>query len=40
VDLEDLVVDDLHLYVPQFHQETNDCDQEINQFLTGKDESY
>jgi uncharacterized protein len=40
VSLEDLVVDDLHLYVPQFHQEIKDCDQEINQFLTEKVESY
>ena len=40
VSLEDLVIDDLHLYAPQFHQEIKDCDQEINQFLTGKDESY
>lgn len=40
VNLEDLVVDDLHLYVPQAHNEIEDCDQEINQFLTGKAESY
>lgn len=40
VSLDDLVVDDLHLYVPQFHQEIKDCDEEINQFLTGKVESY
>lgn len=40
VSLEDLVADDLHLYVPQFHQEISDCDEEINRFLTGKIESY
>jgi uncharacterized protein len=33
IDLEDLVSDDLHLYVPQFHNDINDCDQDINQFL-------
>lgn len=40
VDLEELIIDELHLYVPQFHPEINDCDNEINQFLTGKIETY
>ncbi len=40
VDLGELVVDELHLYAPQFHPDINDCDSEINQFLTGKNESY
>ncbi|RUR12152.1 DUF177 domain-containing protein [Legionella sp. km772] len=40
VNLEDLVIDELHLYVPQFHEETKDCDGEVNQYLTGKTESY
>jgi uncharacterized protein len=40
VSLEDLVVDELHLYVPQFHQEIKDCDEDINQFLTEKNEPY
>ena len=40
VELEDLVIDELHLYVPQFHEETKDCDEEVNQFLIGQTESY
>lgn len=40
VDLEELVIDELHLYAPQCHPEINDCDSEINQFLAGKNESY
>ena len=40
VNLEDLIIDELHLYVPQFHEETRDCDEEVNQFLTEKTESY
>ncbi len=40
VDLEDMVIDELHLYVPQFHQEAKDCNEEINQFLTEKTEPY
>lgn len=39
VHLEDLVIDELHLYAPQFHQEITDCDQEINQFLAGVNEA-
>lgn len=40
VSLDDLVVDELHLYVPQFHEETKDCDGDVNQFLTEKTASY
>lgn len=40
VDLEELIIDELHLYIPPFHPEINDCDSEINQFLTGKTETY
>lgn len=40
VNLDDLVADDLHLYAPQFHLETKDCDQEINEFLIRNEESY
>lgn len=40
VNLEDLVVDELHLYAPQFHTDIKDCDEEINQFITEKNESY
>ncbi len=40
VSIDDLVIDELHLYVPQFHEETKDCSEEINQFLTEKTESY
>jgi uncharacterized protein len=38
VSLEDLIIDELHLYVPQFHPEVTDCSSEINQFLSGKSE--
>jgi uncharacterized protein len=40
VDLDDIVSDDLHLYVPQFHEDIKDCDHDINQFLTEKNETY
>ncbi|BCA95336.1 metal-binding protein [Legionella antarctica] len=40
VDLEELIVDELHLYAPQFHPDINDCDSEVNQFLTEKNDSY
>lgn len=40
VDLEELIVDELHLYAPMFHVQASDCDEEINQFLTGKTETY
>lgn len=36
VDLSALVIDELHLYAPQFHAEIEDCDREINEILTGK----
>lgn len=40
VNLDDLIIDELHLYVPQFHEETKDCDGDVNQILTEKTESY
>jgi uncharacterized protein len=40
IDLMELVIDELHLYAPQFHNEISDCDSEINQILTGKSETY
>lgn len=40
VDLDDLIIDELHLYAPQFHPEITDCRSEINQFLTEKNDSY
>lgn len=40
VDLEELIIDELHLYVPPFHPEINDCNNEINKFLTEKNETY
>ncbi len=40
VDLSELIIDELHLYAPQFHPEINDCNSEINQFLSNKNESY
>jgi uncharacterized protein len=33
VDLEELIIDELHLYAPQFHPEINDCDSDVNQYL-------
>ncbi|KTD50739.1 YceD family protein [Legionella quateirensis] len=40
VDLVELVIDELHLYAPQFHAEIEDCGSEINEILTGKIETY
>ncbi|KTD34201.1 metal-binding protein [Legionella moravica] len=40
VDLLELVVDELHLYAPQFHPEIEDCGSEVNDILTGKIETY
>jgi len=37
--LEDLIIDELHLYAPQFHPEITDCSNEINQFLAEKNEA-
>lgn len=34
IDLEELIIDELHLYVPEFHPQINDCNNEILQFLT------
>lgn len=36
VDLSELIIDELHLYAPQFHPEISDCSSEINQFLSEK----
>lgn len=36
VDLRELIVDELYLYVPQFHHAIEDCDDEVNNILTGK----
>lgn len=38
INLDDLVIDELHLYAPQVHPEIIDCSSEINQFLTEKNE--
>jgi uncharacterized protein len=38
LDLNDLVIDELHLYAPQFHPDLADCGDEINQILTTKPE--
>lgn len=40
VSLEDMLIDELHLYAPQFHPKINDCSSEINQILMGKNEFY
>lgn len=38
IEFNDLIVDELHLYAPQFHPSFNDCSSEINQFLAEKNE--
>ncbi len=40
VSLEDMVIDELHLYVPIFHPQITDCDTEINEILNTKNETY
>lgn len=40
VDLNELIIDELHLYAPQFHPEIKDCGDEVNDILTGKIEAY
>ncbi|QMT60483.1 DUF177 domain-containing protein [Legionella sp. PC997] len=40
VSLEDVLIDELHLYAPQFHPRIDDCSSEINQILVGKNEFY
>lgn len=39
VNLQELIIDELHLYVPVFHPEIQDCNEEITQLLTGKADS-
>ncbi|KTC78228.1 YceD family protein [Legionella brunensis] len=33
VNLNELITDELHLYVPELHPEISDCDSEINRFF-------
>lgn len=40
VELEDLIIDELHLYAPLFHPLIDDCDSEILEILTTKNETY
>lgn len=40
IDFDDLIIDELHLYAPQFHPQITDCRSEINQFLTEKNDTY
>lgn len=40
VQLTELVTDEMHLYAPQFHPDFKDCDTEISQILSEKEESY
>lgn len=35
ISLEEVLIDELHLYAPQFHATISDCNNEINQFLAG-----
>lgn len=39
ISLDDLIIDELHLYAPQFHTEIEECSKEVNQFLSEKNES-
>jgi uncharacterized protein len=34
LDLQELVTDELHLYVEEFHREIKDCDNEVAQYIT------
>ncbi|HHJ0475419.1 TPA: DUF177 domain-containing protein, partial [Legionella pneumophila] len=34
VDLNELIIDELHLYAPQVHPDINECANEINEILT------
>ncbi|MBA2648572.1 MAG: DUF177 domain-containing protein [Legionella sp.] len=38
--LEELVIDELHLYAPQYHLDESECDIEVMQLLNGKNETY
>ncbi|KTC92919.1 MULTISPECIES: YceD family protein [Legionella] len=38
VDLVDLVTDELHLYAPEFHSSTKECDNEASKFITKEQE--
>lgn len=40
VSLEDMLIDELHLYSPQSHTAINDCNNEINQILGEKSKFY
>jgi uncharacterized protein len=40
VRLEDLIIDELHLYAPQFHPDPKDCSNEFKQFLAEKNGTY
>lgn len=40
VELEDLVIDELHLYAPQFHPDINECSSAIQQILKEKNETF
>ncbi|CEK10818.1 YceD family protein [Legionella hackeliae] len=37
IDLAELITDEFHLYTPELHPETNDCDTEINRFIGADD---
>ena len=39
VSLEEILIDELHLYAPQFHATITECNSEINQFLKGNNPS-
>ena len=40
VDLNELIVDELHLYAPLFHSDMEDCGNEVNEILIAKKGTY
>ncbi len=40
VALEDLIIDELHLYVPQNHPDIQQCDEDVTHILNGNNETY
>lgn len=40
IDLKELLIDELHLYAPQTHEDQSLCDDEINRILMGTIETY
>lgn len=39
INLDDVLIDELYLYAPEFHPDINDCDSVVNQILSEKIET-